>query len=167
MFACNGILFNHESPRRGENFVTMKIINGIKKIIECEEKLKFDYILTLGNIDSKRDWGHSKDYVYGMWLMLQQDKPDDYVLATGHTYSVREFIEKSFSIKGFEIEWKGEGINEVGIDKKTQRVLVKIDEKYFRPCEVDLLLGDARKAEEKLGWKRDYDLDKLIIDMFE
>ena len=167
MFACNGILFNHESPRRGENFVTMKIINGIKKIIECEEKLKFDYILTLGNIDSKRDWGHSKDYVYGMWLMLQQDKPDDYVLATGHTYSVREFIEKSFSIKGFEIEWKGEGINEVGIDKKTQRVLVKIDEKYFRPCEVDLLLGDATKAEEKLGWKREYDLDKLIIDMFE
>ena len=167
MFACNGILFNHESPRRGENFVTMKIINGIKKIIECEEKLKFDYILTLGNIDSKRDWGHSKDYVYGMWLMLQQDKPDDYVLATGHTYSVREFIEKSFSIKGFEIEWKGDGINEVGIDKKTQRVLVKIDEKYFRPCEVDLLLGDATKAEEKLGWKREYDLDKLIIDMFE
>ena len=167
MFACNGILFNHESPRRGENFVTMKIINGIKKIIQQEKDNMNDYVLKLGNIDSKRDWGHSKDYVNGMWLMLQQDKPDDYVLATGHTYSVREFIEKSFSMKGFEIEWNGEGINELGIDKRTKRILVKIDEKYFRPCEVDLLLGDATKAEEKLGWKREYDLDKLIIDMFE
>ncbi len=123
--------------------------------------------MTLGNIDSKRDWGHSKDYVYGMWLMLQQDKPDDYVLATGHTYSVREFIKKSFLMKGFEIEWKGEGINEVGIDKRTQREMVKIDKKYFRPCEVDLLLGDATKAETDLGWERKYDLDKLIVDMFD
>ena len=166
MFTCNGILFNHESPRRGANFVTMKIVNGVKKIVEQEKENINDYILTLGNIDSKRDWGHSKDYVYGMWLMLQQDKPDDYVLATGHTYSVREFIERSFYMKGFEIEWKGEGINEVGIDKRTQRLLVAIDEKYFRPCEVDLLLGDASKAETKLGWKREYDLDKLIVDMF-
>ena len=165
LFASNGILFNHESPRRGANFVTMKIINGVKKIIEEENKNEGDYILTLGNINSKRDWGHSKDYVYGMWLMLQQEKPDDYVLATGETYTVRDFIERSFAKVGKEIVWEGEGINEVGIDKRTQRVLVKIDEKYFRPCEVELLLGDATKAETKLGWKRKYDLDKLIVDM--
>ena len=165
IFACNGILFNHESPRRGENFVTMKIVNGVKKIIEQELENKSDYVLKLGNIDSKRDWGHSKDYVYGMWLMLQQDKPDNYVLATGETYTVREFIERCFTKVGKEIEWQGESINEVGKDKKTGKILVKIDEKYFRPCEVEFLLGDATKAETELGWKREYDLNMLIDDM--
>ena len=165
IFACNGILFNHESPRRGENFVTMKIVNGVKKIIEQELENKSDYVLKLGNIDSKRDWGHSKDYVYGMWLMLQQDKPDNYVLATGETYTVREFIERCFTKVGKEIEWQGESINEVGKDKKTGKILVKIDEKYFRPCEVEFLLGDATKAETELGWTHEYDLDALIDDM--
>lgn len=163
LFACNGILFNHESPRRGKNFVTMKIINGIKKIINNEK----DYILTLGNLDSKRDWGHSKDYVNGMWLMLQKEKSDDYILATGKTYSVREFVEKSFNKVGINIKWIGNGVNETGIDDITNRVLVKINEKYFRPCEVEYLLGDPSKAENLLNWKREFDtLDKLIDDMF-
>ena len=191
LFACNGILFNHESPRRGENFVTMKIVNGVKKIVEqektyeneireCngthesvlhndnyeEERVKKpDYVLKLGNIDSKRDWGHSKDYVYGMWLMLQQDKPYNYVLATGKTYTVRDFIERCFAKVGKEIVWEGEGIEEVGREKLTGKILVKIDEKYFRPCEVEFLLGDATKAETELGWTREYDLDDLIDDM--
>jgi len=165
LFACNGILFNHESPRRGENFVTMKVVNGVKKIVEQERENKTDYVLKLGNIDSKRDWGHSKDYVYGMWLMLQQEKPDNYVLATGETYTVREFIERCFAKVGKEIEWSGEGVDEIGREKSTGKILVKIDEKYFRPCEVELLLGNASKAETELGWKREYDLDKLIEDM--
>jgi len=165
LFACNGILFNHESPRRGENFVTMKVVNGVKKIVEQERENKSDYVLKLGNIDSQRDWGHSKDYVYGMWLMLQQDKPDNYVLATGETYTVRDFIERCFAKVGKEIEWKGEGLEEVGREKRTGKIVVKIDEKYFRPCEVDFLLGDATKAETELGWKREYDLDKMIDDM--
>ena len=165
LFACNGILFNHESVRRGENFVTMKVVNGVKKIVEQERENKSDYVLKLGNIDSKRDWGHSKDYVYGMWLMLQQDKPDNYVLATGETYTVREFIERCFAKVGKEIEWQGEGVDEVGREKSTGKIVIKIDEKYFRPCEVDLLLGDATKAETELGWTREYDLDKLIDDM--
>jgi GDPmannose 4,6-dehydratase len=160
LFACNGILFNHESVRRGENFVTMKIIRAVKEIRDGKKEC-----LTLGNIDSHRDWGHSKDYVYGMWLMLQQTEPDDYVLATGKTTSVREFVEKAFLKIGVEIEWKGEGIHEIGRDKKTGKIRVKIDEKYFRPCEVDLLLGDPTKAETKLGWTRKYDLDGLIDDM--
>ena len=160
LFACNGILFNHESVRRGENFVTMKIIRAVKEIRDGKKEC-----LTLGNIDSLRDWGHSKDYVYGMWLMLQQTEPDDYVLATGKTTSVREFVEKAFLKIGVEIEWEGVGIHEVGRDKKTGKVRVKIDEKYFRPCEVDLLLGDPTKAEAKLGWTREYDLDLLIEDM--
>ena len=163
MFACNGILFNHESPRRGENFVTMKIINGVKNIIN---NWSSDSIITLGNIDSKRDWGHSKDYVYGMWLMLQQDNPDDYVLATGETYSVREFIHKVFHKHNIEIAWKGSGIDEIGYDKKSGRELIKINEKYFRPCEVDLLLGDPKKAINELKWTRSFNtLDKLIDDM--
>ena len=165
LFACNGILFNHESVRRGENFVTMKVVNGVKKIVEQERENKSDYVLKLGNIDSKRDWGHSKDYVYGMWLMLQQEKPDNYVLATGETYTVREFIERCFAKVGKEIEWSGKGVDEVGREKSTGKILVKIDEKYFRPCEVEFLLGDASKAETELGWKREYDLDKLIEDM--
>lgn len=165
LFACNGILFNHESPRRGENFVTMKVVNSVKKIVEQELVNKSDYVLKLGNIDSKRDWGHSKDYVYGMWLMLQQDKPDNYVLATGKTYTVRDFIERCFAKVGKEIVWTGEGVDEVGREKSTGKILVKIDEKYFRPCEVDFLLGDATKAETELGWTREYDLDALIDDM--
>ena len=165
LFACNGILFNHESPRRGENFVTMKVVNGVKKIVEQERENKSDYVLKLGNIDSKRDWGHSKDYVYGMWLMLQQDKSDNYVLATGETYTVRDFIERCFAKVGKEIEWSGEGVDEVGREKSTGKIVIKIDEKYFRPCEVDFLLGDATKAETELGWTREYDLDKLIDDM--
>ena len=160
LHACNGILFNHESPRRGANFVTAKIINGIKDIMLG----KIPHLL-LGNIDSKRDWGHSKDYVNGMWLMLQQDTPDDYVLATGTTTSVREFIEKCFLKVGVELEWDGEGLDETGADTRTGAIVVRIDEKYFRPCEVDLLLGDATKAREKLGWKLNYDLDALIDDM--
>tara|TARA_B110000208_G_scaffold72435_1_gene93163 strand:+ start:100 stop:465 length:366 start_codon:yes stop_codon:yes gene_type:complete len=119
----------------------------------------------LGNIDSKRDWGHSKDYVYGMWLMLQQDNPDNYVLATGETYTVRDFIERCFAKVGKEIIWEGEGVEEVGREKSTGKILIKIDEKYFRPCEVDFLLGDATKAETELGWTREYDLDALINDM--
>ena len=167
LFACNGILFNHESPRRGENFVTMKVVNSVKKIVEQELVNKSDYVLKLGNIDSKRDWGHSKDYVYGMWLMLQQDKPDNYVLATGKTYTVRDFIERCFAKVGKEIVWTGEGVEEVGREKSSGKILVKIDEKYFRPCEVDILLGNPEKAIQKLGWHRDYDtLDKLIKDMF-
>ena len=191
MFACNGILFNHESPRRGENFVTMKIVNGVKKIVEqervyekeiqeCvgthesvlhndnyEEEIikKPDYVLSLGNIDSKRDWGHSKDYVYGMLLMLQQENPDNFVLATGKTYTVRDFIERCFAKVGKVIVWEGEGINEVGREKSSGKILVKIDEKYFRPCEVEFLLGDATKAETELGWVREYELDALIDDM--
>ena len=193
IFACNGILFNHESPRRGENFVTMKIVNSVKKIVEEEKQYekemkifnvgehesilhndnyeelrvkKPDHVLTLGNIDSMRDWGHAKDYVYGMWLMLQQEKPDNYVLATGKTYTVRNFIEKCFAKVGKEIVWEGYGVNEIGREKSTGKILVKIDEKYFRPCEVEFLLGDATKAEEQLGWKREYELDKLIDDIF-
>lgn len=161
MYACNGILFNHESPRRGANFVTMKIVNNVKKIQENPE-----HVLTLGNLNSKRDWGHSKDYVYGMWLMLQQDVPDDYVLATGETYTVRSFIEKCFAKIGKEIIWENEGVNEIGKDKQTGNTIIKVDAKYFRPCEVDLLLGDATKAEQTLGWERKYNLDTLIDDMF-
>ena len=163
MFACNGILFNHESPRRGENFVTMKIVNGVKKILNNWES---DYVLTLGNIESKRDWGHSKDYVKGMWLMLQQEKPEDYVLATGETYTVRMFIEKCFKKFDIDIIWYSYGVDEKGHDKKTGKLLIQISEKYFRPCEVDLLLGDPTKAVKKLGWTREFNLDSLIDDMF-
>ena len=161
LYATNGILFNHESPRRGANFLTMKVINGIKDIIS-DKKVWIE----LGNLDSKRDWGHAKDYVKGMWLMLQQDKPDDYVLATGKTYTVREFIERAFAFKGYKIHWEGEGLKEVGVDQN-DIIRVTINAKYYRPCEVDLLLGDASKAEKELGWKREFDtLDKLIEDMF-
>ena len=160
MYACNGILFNHESPRRGANFVTAKIINGIKDIMSG----KLD-CLHLGNIHSMRDWGHSKDYVYGMWLMLQQSEPDDYVLATGKTITVKEFIERSFKLVNVDIDWEGTGLDEVGINKNTKQIVVKIDKKYFRPCEVELLLGDSTKAREKLGWTLKYDLDSLIEDM--
>ena len=161
LYTTNGILFNHESPRRGENFLTMKVVNGIKDIISGKQ-----IWIELGNLDSKRDWGHAQDYVKGMWLMLQQDKPDDYVLATGKTYTVREFIERVFAFKGYKIRWNGEGLKEVGLDQNNIiRIIINV--KYYRPCEVDLLLGDASKAEKELGWKREFDtLDKLIEDMF-
>lgn len=162
LYAVNGILFNHESSRRVENFVTMKIVSGINNILNGTQKC-----IELGNIDSQRDWGHAKDYVYGMWLMLQQDRPDDYVLASGKTHTIRSFIEKAFSFKGIKIEWSGKGVDEIGKDTDTGLTRIKISPKYFRPCEVEFLLGDATKAREKLGWKFEYDtLEKLIEEMF-
>ena len=161
LFATNGILFNHESSRRGAHFVTMKIVNGIKDILTEKKEL-----IELGNIDSMRDWGHTKDYVKGMWLMLQHDKPDDFVLATGEMYSVRTFIEKAFGYKKLLITWVGNGLEEVGIDQNGI-TRIKINPKFYRPCEVELLLGNPEKAQKILGWKRDYDtLDKLIVEMF-
>lgn len=162
MYACTGILFNHESPRRGENFVTRKITIGLGKILRGDIDC-----LTLGNLNSLRDWGHAKDYVRGMWLMLQQDVPDDYVLATGEEHSVREFIERCFEKKGFNIKWEGHGNTEIGIDKNTNRVLIKVDPKYFRPSEVDELLGDATKAKNKLGWNIEINFEDLINEMLE
>ncbi len=147
LFACNGILFNHESPRRGETFVTRKITRGLSRIALGKEKK-----LYLGNLDAKRDWGYAKDYVEGMWLMLQQNEPDDYVLATGETHSVREFVEEAARVLGIEIEWRGVGIDEKGIDKKTGNIIIEIDPNYFRPAEVDILIGDASNAKKKLGW---------------
>ena len=161
LFATNGILFNHESPRRGKNFVTMKIITAVKEI--CKGTKEF---VSLGNLDSKRDWGHAKDYIKGMWLMLQQDKPDDFVLATGNTYTVREFVERAFAFKGFKISWAGSGEDEIGVDQNNI-TRVKINPKYYRPCEVDLLLGNPEKAIKILNWNIEFDtLDKLIEDMF-
>lgn len=148
MFVCNGILFNHESPRRGGTFVTKKIVDAFRNIKDGKQEK-----LYLGNLEAKRDWGYAKDYVEAMWLMLQQDKPDDYVVATGETHSVREFVEEAAPYFGFDIEWKDAGLEEKGIDKNTGKVLIEIDEKYFRPTEVDLLLGDASKAEKNLNWK--------------
>jgi GDPmannose 4,6-dehydratase len=159
MFNCNGILFNHESERRGHNFVTRKITIGLNKILKDTTGTE---VLTMGNIDSLRDWGHARDYIEGMWLILQHDTPDDFVLATGEMHSVREFIEKAFAMKDLEIEWKGEGVDEVGIDKKTGRVLVKIDPKYFRPAEVEQLLGNSTKARTVLGWKPKITFDELV-----
>jgi GDPmannose 4,6-dehydratase len=168
LFACNGILFNHESSRRGYNFVTMKIVRGVKKIQEqvSHDQSSDHFVLELGNLDSMRDWGYAKNYVYGMWLMLQHDKPDNYVLATNKTYSVRDFAERCFRKIGIEIVWEGDGLLESGRDKITGRVYVRVNEKFFRPCEVDFLLGDASKAEKELGWKSDSSLDELIDEMF-
>jgi GDPmannose 4,6-dehydratase len=160
MYACNGILFNHESERRGHNFVTRKITMGLGKILRGETNR-----LVMGNIDSERDWGHAKDYVYGMWLMLQQEKPDDFVLATCEKHSVREFIEKAFYLKGFEIEWKGEGVNEIGYDKHSGKEYIFIDSKYYRPAEVELLIGDSTKAKTMLGWKPQITFEKLVHKM--
>jgi GDPmannose 4,6-dehydratase len=157
LFACNGILFNHESERRGHNFVTRKITIGLNKILKGETDR-----LVMGNINSLRDWGYAKDYVEGMWLMLQQDTPEDYILSTGEMHSVKEFIEKSFNYKGFSIKWKGEGVNEIGYDSITGRELIFIDPKYFRPAEVDQLLGDFSKAYMTLGWKPKTSFDELI-----
>ena len=160
MFACSGILFNHESPRRGFNFVTKKIVNGLYEIKRREED-----VLYLGNLNAKRDWGHAKDYVEAMWLMLQRDKPKDYVIATGEQYSVREFVERCAPKFGFDIEWQGEGLDEVGIDKTTGRTIVKVHPKYFRPAEVESLLGDSTLARNELGWKPKYTFDKLVEEM--
>lgn len=160
MYACSGILFNHESPRRGHNFVTRKITIALGKIMKGEQER-----LTLGNLDSLRDWGHSKDYVYGMWLMLQQETPCDYVLSTNEYHSVREFVERAFSLKGFCIKWKGSGTNEIGYDEKTGRELVFVSEAYFRLSEVDALLGDSTKARTELGWVSKYSFDELVQEM--
>ncbi len=162
MFACNGILFNHESPRRGETFITRKITRAA-----CRIKLGTQEKLFVGNIDAKRDWGHAKDYVEGMWRILQQKKPDDYILATGITTSVRKFIEMTFSNLGIEIVWNGKGLDEKGIDKKTGKILIEIDKQYFRPAEVDLLLGNPTKANKILNWKPKYTLEELCKEMIE
>ncbi len=160
MFACNGILFNHESPRRGETFVTKKITQAVARIYQGRQ-----HILQLGNLDAKRDWGHARDFVYAQWLMLQQDKPQDYVIATGETHTVREFVELAFKEVGIVIEWRGSGIDEVGMDIKTGEVVVRVDERYFRPAEVELLLGDPGKAERELGWKREVSFQELVSGM--
>lgn len=157
MYACSGILFNHESERRGKEFVTRKITDAVARIKQGVQ----DHI-ELGNIDSKRDWGHSKDYVMAMWLMLQQEKADDYVIATNETRTVREFVEKSFSHVDIDIVWQGEGINEIGIDKATNKTVVKINPKFFRPAEVDILLGNPEKAEKELKWKREISFEQLV-----
>ena len=165
MHLTNGILFNHESPRRGRTFVTRKITTSVARIHKGIDKT-----LYLGNIDAKRDWGHARDYVEGMWRMLQQDEPDDYVLATGETHTVREFIEKSFGALGTTIKWVGPTgtVDEIGVDAADEsRVLVRIDPRYFRPTEVDLLLGDPTKAKTKLGWSSSTPFDELVKEMVE
>ena len=160
LFASNGILFNHESPRRGETFVTRKITIGLKNIISGKSDK-----LVLGNIDAKRDWGHAKDFVYGMWLILQAEKPDDFVLSTNEYHSVREFVEKAFALRGFNIVWKGTGLNEIGYDINTGRELIFISEKYFRPAEVEELLGDSTKARNELGWIPKCTFNQLVEEM--
>ena len=162
MFACNGILFNHGGIRRGHNFIERKITLGLAKILKGETDK-----LIVGNLNSLRDLGNSKDYVEGMWLMLQQDKPDDFVLATGKMYSIRDMIEIAFSYKGFNIKWKGEGINEIGYDENTGRELISVDEKYFRPSEVEQLLGNPAKAERILGWTAKTSINELLKEMVE
>ena len=160
LHASSGILFNHESPRRGETFVTRKITRGLSSI-----SVGLQDCLYLGNLDAKRDWGHAKDYVEAMWLMLQQDEPDDYVIATGEQHSVREFVEEAAPLFGLNIEWVGEGIEERGIDKVSKRTVVAVSDKYFRPTEVESLLGDATKAKEKLGWEPKTTFKQLVEDM--
>ncbi len=160
LFACSGILFNHESERRGKEFVTRKITNAVARI-----KQGVQDCVELGNLDSKRDWGHSKDYVHAMWLMLQQDTPDDYVIATNETRTVREFVDTAFACAGIEIEWSGKGVNETGTDKATGKVVVKVNSEFFRPAEVDILLGDPSKAEKTLGWKREIPFQELVSRM--
>ena len=160
--ASNGILFNHESPRRGETFVTKKITKAVARIKKGTQSE-----LRLGNLDAKRDWGHARDYVEAMWLMLQQEKPGDYVIATGETYSVRDFVTHAFAIVEIELTWEGVGLKELGIDGKTGRTLVRVDEKYFRPTEVDLLWGNSSRARKELNWKPKYDFETLVREMVE
>ena len=157
LYACSGILFNHESERRGKEFVTRKITDAVARI-----KLGVQDHLELGNMDSKRDWGHSKDYVKAMWLLLQQDHADDYVIATNETRTVREFVEVAFGHVGIEVEWSGEGVDEIGKDKATGKTIVKVNPKFFRPAEVDILLGNPAKAEKELGWKREISFSQLV-----
>ena len=160
MYACSGILFNHESPRRGETFVTRKITLGLSAISKGEQEC-----LYLGNLNALRDWGHARDYVEAMWLMLQQDKPDDYVIATGKMYSVRDFVEACAPYFDMDIMWIGEGLDEVGIDKKSGNAIIKVDPKYFRPAEVEQLLGDATKAKKELGWEPKTSFEQLVKEM--
>ena len=160
MYACSGILFNHESPRRGETFVTRKITLGLSAIAKGEQEC-----LTLGNLNALRDWGHARDYVEAMWMMLQQDKPEDYVIATGRMYSVRQFVEACAPYFGMDIEWQGHGVDEVGIDKNTRNVIIRVASKYFRPAEVEQLLGDATKAKKELGWEPKTSFEKLVEEM--
>ena len=157
MYACSGILFNHESERRGKEFVTRKITDAVARI-----KLGVQDHVELGNLDSKRDWGHSKDYVKAMWLMLQQDTPDDYVIATNETRTVREFVDIAFKHVGMDIEWSGTGVDEIGTDKASGKVVVKVNPNFFRPAEVDILLGNPEKAEKTLGWKREIPFSDLV-----
>lgn len=157
MYACSGILFNHESERRGKEFVTRKITEAVAKI-----RLGMQDCVELGNLDSKRDWGHSEDYVYAMWLMLQQEKADDYCIATNETRTVREFVETAFSKAGMEVEWSGSGLDETGKDKASGKVVVKVNKDFFRPAEVDILIGNPAKAEKELGWKRNVTFDGLV-----
>ena len=159
-YACTGILFNHESPRRGETFVTRKITRGLSRITSG-----LDDCLYLGNLNAKRDWGHAQDFVEAMWLMLQQDEPDDYVIATGTQYSVRDFVDEAAPYFGMNIVWMGKGLDEVGIDANTNRAVIRVDPKYFRPAEVETLLGDASKAKEKLGWEPKISFKELVEDM--
>lgn len=160
IYACNGILFNHESPIRGETFVTRKITRAVAKI-----HLKMQEKLFLGNLDSERDWGHAKDYVEGMWMMMQQKTPDDYVLATGKKITVRKFVELAFAEVGITIIWKGKGVDEKGINKTTGKVVIEVDPRYFRPTEVELLIGDASKAKKDFGWKPKHTLQQLVSEM--
>jgi GDPmannose 4,6-dehydratase len=162
MFACSGILFNHESPLRGLEFVTRKVTSGIAKIIKGQQNK-----IVLGNLESKRDWGYAPEYVEGMWLMLQQDNPDDYVLATGETHTIKEFVENAFKAAGYEIVWEGEGVNTKGIDKKSGKVLVEVSPEFYRPAEVDVLIGNPQKAKEKLGWEPKIKFEELVRIMVE
>ncbi|WP_037359349.1 GDP-mannose 4,6-dehydratase [Selenomonas sp. oral taxon 892] len=157
LYACNGILFNHESPRRGETFVTKKITRAVARIAQGRQDK-----ISLGNLDAKRDWGYAKDYVEAMWLMLQQEKPDDFVIATGETHTVREFTELAFHHIGVELAWDGEGVEEKAYDRKTNRLLVEVNPKYFRPAEVEFLWGDPTKAKEKLGWTNKTSFERLV-----
>lgn len=160
MFACTGILFNHESPRRGETFVTRKITIALNSIARGRQKC-----LYLGNLDAKRDWGHAKDFVEAMWLMLQQETPQDYVIATGEQYSVRQFVQAAAPHFNMDIDWQGSGLDEVGIDRRTGKTVIRIDPKYFRPTEVETLLGDSSKARKELGWNPKYTFQDLVVEM--
>ena len=160
LFACSGILFNHESERRGKEFVTRKITDAVARIKQGVQEF-----MELGNMDSKRDWGHSKDYVRAMWLMLQQDTPDDFVIATNETRTVREFVETAFTHVGIEVAWQGEGVDEIGVDKSTGKTIVMINKKFFRPAEVDVLLGNPAKADTVLGWNREIPFAELVARM--